>query len=101
MFIIDLDKINNNMLIDYNAFFYYNLLKEQKELEKSIIKTENLITNFINVIDINKDLFIITIIYVTIFLIVLFIPLLKKIKFNNIYFIISLTKIILLSRSFI
>jgi len=99
MFIIDLDNkipynYNSNIYVDYNAPYYYNLLKEQYEYE---IEYNKLITHYINVVDNNKDLFYITFIYILIFLIILFIPLFKKI--NNIYFLLSLTKIILLSRN--
>ena len=99
MFIIDLDNkipynYSSNIYVDYNAPYYYNLLKKQYEYE---IEYNKLITHYINVVDNNKDLFYIKFIYILIFFIILFIPLFKKI--NNIYFLLSLTKIILLSRN--
>jgi hypothetical protein len=99
MFIIDLDNripfnYSRNIYVDYNAVYYYNLLKKDYEYE---IETEKFITNFINVIENNKDLFYITFFYILIFFIILLIPLFRKL--NNIYIMLSFAKIILLSRS--
>lgn len=101
MFIIDLDNkipfnYSRNIYVDYNAQYYYNLLKKNYEYE---LENEKIITNLINVLDNNKDLFLITFFYILIFFIILLIPLFKNIKLYNMYFLLSFAKIILLSRN--
>lgn len=99
MFIIDLNNINSiPYSIDFNTPLYY----DEYELENRIIEEEQLISNLINTIYLNKDLFIITIIYIISFLIILLIPFFKNIsKFNKISLLLSFTKFILLSRMII
>ena len=101
MFIIDLDNkipfdYNTNIYVDYNAPYYYNLLKKHYEYE---LENEKIITNLINVIDNNKNLFLIKFFYLLIFFIIFLIPLFKNIKLYNMYFLLSFAKIILLSRN--
>jgi hypothetical protein len=82
MFIISNDRLkdystfyNSNIYVDYNAGYIYQILK-QEELDK--------IENTYNLLETNKDLFLITSIYIfSVFLVILF-PIIKKF-FNNSY----------------
>tara|TARA_B110000093_G_scaffold31309_1_gene31849 strand:- start:2707 stop:3015 length:309 start_codon:yes stop_codon:yes gene_type:complete len=82
MFIISNDRLkdystfyNSNIYVDYNAGYIYQILK-QEELDK--------IENTYNLFETNKDLFLITSIYIfSVFLVILF-PIIKKF-FNNSY----------------
>ena len=66
---------NQNIYVDYNAGYIYQILK-QEELDK--------IENTYNLFETNKDLFLITSIYIfSVFLVILF-PIIKKF-FNNSY----------------
>jgi len=85
MFIINLNK-NNIPIYNMNDEILYNY-----ELEKNIL-------NIINTIYLNKDLFIITSIYILFFILIIIIPLIKKIKINKLSLILSITKMIMLSR---
>jgi hypothetical protein len=75
MYVIDLtNNIPNeyyNYNVDNNIYYEYDL--EKIEEYSGIIKT----------INVNKDLLIISIFYISIYLFVLFYPLIKRIRFNN------------------
>tara|TARA_B110000444_G_scaffold121666_1_gene114549 strand:- start:373 stop:681 length:309 start_codon:yes stop_codon:yes gene_type:complete len=66
---------NPNIYVDYNAGYIYQILK-QEELDK-IENTYNLFTN-------NKDLVLITTIYIFLVFIVILFPVIKRF-FNNSY----------------
>lgn len=75
MYVIDLtNNIPNeyyNYNVDNNIYYEYDL--EKIEEYSRIIKT----------INVNKDLLVISIFYILIYLFVLFYPLIKRIRFNN------------------
>lgn len=75
MYVIDLtNNIPNeyyNYNVDNNIYYEYDL--EKIEEYSRIIKT----------INVNKDLLVISIFYISIYLFVLFYPLIKRIRFNN------------------
>ena len=88
MFIITTDMLKNdsnfsnkNIYMDYNAGHIYQILKKE-ELDK----IENAYTLFSN----NKDLVLITFLYIFAVLFIIFFPLIKKL-FNNTYNILIFT----------
>ena len=94
MYVIDLTndipKENFDYNVDNNIYYEYDL--EKIEEYSRIIKT----------INVNKDLLIISIFYISIYLFVLFYPLIKRIRFNNfnkISFIFSIIKFFLVLKT--
>lgn len=82
MFVITYDMLkdntifrNPNIYVDYNSGYIYQIIKEN-EFNK-IENTYNLLSN-------NKDLFLITVVYIFIILLVILFPIIKRI-FNNTY----------------
>ena len=83
----------NNMFIDYNVPYLY---KKNFEIEEY-----NNIINIFNIINLNKDILILTILYILILIILIILPLLKYMKFNKYSFMLSFSRLLLLSKVFI
>tara|TARA_B000000475_G_C15964807_1_gene434552 strand:+ start:475 stop:795 length:321 start_codon:yes stop_codon:yes gene_type:complete len=104
-YIIDLSNNSNNMLpnefnnmyMNYNVPYLYDIINK-KNFE---IEEYNNIINIFNIINLNKDILILTIIYILVLIILIILPLLKYIKFNKYSFMLSFSRLLLLSKVFI
>jgi hypothetical protein len=96
--IFDDNQLNDNII--YNSNIYNSDIYINENLYDIILNIDNKIDEIKNLINKNKTLFIITIIYIFFYLFLLILPLFKYIKINKFSLLISLTKFVLLTSIF-
>jgi|TARA_Y100000389_G_scaffold106183_2_gene103111 hypothetical protein len=100
MYKIDLTNIDNNKENIINNLNKYSDIYINEDIYDKILDIDKKIDEIRNIVNKNKNLFIITVIYIIFYLLVLIIPLIKYIKINKLSLLLSIIKFILLNRIF-